>query len=306
MKRAMFLLAIGLPCLLTTSGWAQEEGERPRRDGAMREEMIKEFDADGDGELNDDERQTARETMRERRGDRPEGRRRQGQGRGPGGEGRGPGGEGRPAPPDPNLLFDEFDTDKDGQLSRDEFMKLTAAQRERRGPHPPREGRPDGPPRGGGDDRPGPPPGDRDFGPRPPLQNQIDGPPGPPPEGEFGPPRGPRGPRGPEGRGPRPGGPEGRGPEGWGGPDPNQIFDRFDENGDDQLSRDEFMQLTERLREMRERFGQGGPGGRGPRGEGFGGPRRGGPEGGRPPRPQRPDAESGAESESPEADENSA
>ncbi|MDZ4656934.1 MAG: EF-hand domain-containing protein [Bythopirellula sp.] len=291
MKRAMFLLAIGLPVLLASQGWAQEEGERPRRDGAMREEMIKEFDADGDGKLSDDERQTAREAMRERRGDRPEGRRRQGQG-------RGPGGEGRPAPPDPNLLFDEFDADKDGQLSRDEFMKLTEVQRERRGPRPPREGRPDGPPRGEGDDRPGPPPGDRDFGPRPPLQNQIDGPPGPPPEGEFGPPRGPRG---PEARGPRPGGPEGR------GPDPNQMFDRFDANGDDQLSRDEFMQMTDRLREMRERFGQGGPGGRGPRGgEGFGGPRRGGPAGGRPPRPQRPDGETGAESEATEADENSA
>jgi hypothetical protein len=74
------------------------------------------------------------------------------------------------------------------------------------------------------------------------------------------------------------------------------VFDRFDEDGDDQLSREEFTRLTER---MRERF-EGGPQGRGPRGPGFeGGRRRGGPEGGR---PQRPEAES--EDEKP-ADSNS-
>jgi hypothetical protein len=65
------------------------------------------------------------------------------------------------------------------------------------------------------------------------------------------------------------------------------MFDRFDENGDDQLSREEFMQLSDTLRDMRERFTEGGPRGRGPRGGGFGPPERGG----RPPRPQRPEAE---------------
>ncbi len=286
MKLAIFLLGMAIAFAITSRGWAQEEDERPRRDGAMREEMIKEFDADSDGKLNDDERQTAREAMRER-GDRPDGRRgRQGRGQG---QNRERSGEGRPAPPDPNKLFDEFDADKDGQLSREEFMKLSETQRERRGSRPPREG---GPPRRGDKNRPGPPAGDKDFGPRPPLQNQIDGTPGQPRDGEFGPPRGPRGPesRGPQGRGPRGGG----GPEGRGGPDPNQIFDRFDENGDDQLSREEFIEMSDRLREMRERFGEGGP--RGPRGDGFG----------RPPRPQRPEGEPGVESEAPEDDDESA
>ncbi len=278
MKTTLICLAMGLSLTSIGSALAQEEGEkpeRPRRDGEMRERMIKEFDADGNGELSDEERQKARETMRERRGDRPEG-----QGRGPG-QGRGRGGEGRPAPPDPNKVFDEFDADKDGQLSREEFLKLTDTQRDRRPPRPPREGRPGGP-RPGGDDRPGPPPEGREFERQPPLQNQAGPPRG---EGEYG-----RRGRGGEGFGPPPGtrGPEGR------GPDPNRLFDRFDGNGDDQLSREEFKQLSDTLRDMRERFTEGGPRGRGARG-GFGSPDRGG----RPPRPQRPEAEP----EAPPADE---
>jgi Ca2+-binding EF-hand superfamily protein len=283
MKRTLVTLVLALPIFAAGQASAQEE-ERPRRDGEMRARMIEEFDADGDGELSDEERQTARETMRERRGDRP----------GSGGQGRGRGGEGRPAPPDPNQLFDEFDADKDGQLSREEFTKLTQATRERRRQRGPREGRPGGPrPEDGADF--GPPPRGPGFGP-PPLANQQDGPPGPPPRGdEFGPPPGPRGPGGPRPSGP---GPEGRGP-GFGGPDPNRIFDRFDEDSDEQLSRDEFLKLTEWTREMRERFVGGGQRGRGPRGEGAGGPGRGGPRGDRPPRPQRPEAEPAPEAEAP-------
>jgi hypothetical protein len=63
-----------------------------------------------------------------------------------------------------------------------------------------------------------------------PLRGDVDGPPGPPPEGELrrgGPPDGRGGPGGP-GRGPGPGGPEGRGPdgrgpEGPGGPPPGRF-----------------------------------------------------------------------------------
>jgi Ca2+-binding EF-hand superfamily protein len=279
MRKTFLLLAAGILFLPATTTSAQEE-ERPRRDGEMRQQMIEEFDADGDGELNDEERQTAREAIRERRG---------GGGRG---EGRGP--EGRPAPPDPNALFDEFDADKDGQLSREEFTKLTETRRGfMRGGRPPRARGP----RAEGD-RPGPPPEPRDgeFERRPPLQNQVERPDGPPPGrgegrrgprgGEFGPPPGPGG---PEGRGP--GGP---GPEGQRRPDPNRMFDRFDADGDDQLSREEFTSLADSLRELRERVGDAGRrrgGGR----EGEYGP----PDRGRPPRPQRP--ESGPEA--PPADE---
>ena len=80
------------------------------------------------------------------------------------------------------------------------------------------------------------------------------------------------------------------------------MFDRFDENGDDQLSRDEFMKLSDTLREMRDRMGQGGPRRRGPGGEGFGPPERGG----RPPRPQRPESDSDTNANPPSEDGNSA
>jgi Ca2+-binding EF-hand superfamily protein len=288
MRKTFLLLAAGILFLPATTTNAQEE-ERPRRDGEMRQQMIEEFDADGDGELNDEERQTAREAMRERRG---------GGGRG---EGRGP--EGRPAPPDPNALFDEFDADKDGQLSREEFTKLTETRRGFL-----RGGRPQGGrgPRDSvsreGGDRPGPPPERREFDRQPPLQNQGERPDGPPPgrgEGRRGP-RGegfgpPPGPGGPEGRGP--GGP---GPEGQRRPDPNRMFDRFDADGDDQLSREEFTSLAERLQEMRERVGDAGQRRGGGRGGEYGPPGRG-----RPPRPQRPEAASEPESPPPAVDESS-
>ena len=76
---------------------------------------------------------------------------------------------------------------------------------------------------------------------------------------------------GPQSAGP-PRGPRRRGPGAGGPPDPNVVFDRFDENGDGQLSRAEFMRLAERMQQMRDR---GGPGQDGPRmrqGRGQGGP----------------------------------
>lgn len=277
MRAKTLFLLVAFPLISTGIANAQPEGDRPdrpHRNPEMRQKMLEEFDADGDGKLNDEERQQARETMRERRGG-PAGQDRPGRG-GPQGR-RGRGGEGRP---DPNELFDEFDANGDGQLSREEFMKLTESQRGRRGgpgsgggpggPRADRAPRPDAPEGANRPRRPegdGPPPRRadsegprlRDGADRAPLQNQVDGP-------------------ARDGRGPRfgPGGPEGR-------PDPNEVFDRFDENGDDQLSREEFMKLTD---SMRQRMSERGRRPSGPRGEGFGPPDRDRP--GRPERPERP------------------
>jgi hypothetical protein len=108
-----------------------------------------------------------------------------------------------------------------------------------------------------------------------------------------GPPRGPRPPRGP-GRGPEGRGPEGRGPEeraergpdgpGPGGPPPAmRLFERFDENHDGRLSREEFEKLAGRMRQMGPPPGRGPGGPDGPRGWGRAGRLDGpdaGPEGG--------------------------
>ena len=163
---------------------AEREG-RPDRE-EMHKRMLERFDEDKDGELSDDEREKAREFRREHFGDRgdrggrgpregrggregrgpdgpgpggpPEGRR--WEGRGPGGpEGRGPGGPGRGPeghhfrpmgrPPPPAELFNEFDADKNDQLSVEEFKKLMGHLRDRL-PGPPRGFRGPGGPGGPG------------------------------------------------------------------------------------------------------------------------------------------------------------
>ena len=166
----------------------------------MREKMLKEFDKDGDGKLSDEEREKAREKMRELRwrpkqatrgkGERGEGRRRE-EGRGAearrGPEGR-PGPDGPPKMPKPEELFAKFDKDSDQKLSKDEFMALADYVHEHM-PPPPMAG------------PPGPPGGPRFAGRGP------DGPPGGPRfEG-----RGPDGPRFRDGDGP---GRRFRGPDG--------------------------------------------------------------------------------------------
>jgi hypothetical protein len=204
---------------------ADDEKEAKKDDGGprleIRERVVKEFDKDGDGKLNDEERDAAREQMREfhqfRRGPRGEdGGPKEGRGPGRGAEGRrGP--EGHPGPeggpdgppklPKPEELFDKFDKDKDGKLSKDEFKELAEFVHE----HMPRPGRPPGPPPGGhfvgrieGHFEPGP------EGPR--GENyrfQFRGPGGPPRGGDDGddfrrpgPPGPPPG-DGPRGDGPR-------------------------------------------------------------------------------------------------------
>ena len=94
----------------------------------MREKILKEFDKDGDGKLSDDEREKARDKVREfrikmagKKGDKPG---QPGQPKasatGPHGDAkRGPGGP--PHLPNPEEMFTKFDKDNDGKLSKDEF-----------------------------------------------------------------------------------------------------------------------------------------------------------------------------------------
>ena len=271
-------ICLATSVLLTSVSWAQDGGDRRAE---MRKKIMEEFDADGDGQLSEEERANARTEMRKRRdggaaeGDRPRGRR---QG-GAEGQRGGPG-----APPEPGALFDKYDVNKDSQLSQDEFMKLNEAVRGQRGQRGPRgrEGagpggpRGDRPAKGEGRRRPRAEGEDRPERPaRPPHMNDEDG------EQDSAKRKGNKaGKKGRAGRGRGEGGPQG------GPPSPEAIFGRLDSNDDNQLSREEFMKLADRMLQRgqgRGGEGRGGPGGRG---------RRGGPGGEqgkeRPRRPARP------------------
>jgi EF hand len=175
---------------------ARPERARRAQNPEFRQRMLDEFDLDGNGQLDETERQAMRQQMRERReqmrerfgpgpngppppGDRPQGAADR---RGPGGP---PPGAGRDGPSPLEGLFPWFDSNHDNQLSREEFGDLARFVQQRR-----LAGRPGGGPEG------------RGFGRR--------GPGGPPPGEGFG-----RG--GPRGRGPGDGPPGRRGP---GGPPP--------------------------------------------------------------------------------------
>ncbi len=227
MRYLQFSLMLTLSIIL--AGPVLAEGDQPGR-GEFRKKMLKEFDANADGELSEDERATAREAMRGRRG--------KGGAEGPR---RGMG------PPDPGKRFDQFDANGDNQLSREEFYKLAEAMRERhakgrggskgrqgKGRRDEGRGRRRGPPNSRGNSPGFPPKERRDFRLPGPLQNP-----------------------GADQRGGGPNGPGSRGPDPRHPPSPDKVFDRFDKNGDDQLSREEFMELSEAMRELRDRFGRG-------------------------------------------------
>jgi hypothetical protein len=161
-------------------------------------------------------------------------------------------------------ILEKFDEDGDGKLNDEERR---AAHEARHGDDElPRGEGPRGDHRRGGERRHGPggpdgPPGEHRRGP-----GRPDG----PPDGRFGPPPPPM--------------------------DPEQMFERLDEDGDGHLSLDEFRDGMKRMRSPGPPRGFG----EGDRGRGSGGPtdgprfRRGGPGGdsrdgrrpGRPPRPE--------------------
>ncbi len=219
----LFLAAVGmlaLPALAQPPDKPAERGDRLR--GEIRERVLKEFDKDGSGLLNEEELAKLRNTMRDAMREIVEPRVREGR-RGPDAVGRGP-------------------ADRRGPLAQ-------------RGPADP-----------------------------------------PDPEAD----RGPSGRRGSEGRpgvGDGPRGRQGRARGPLAGPSPPPIleplFDWFDRDDNDQLSREEFATFADFLRRHHPRhpggppdgprFGRGSPGGPPPRGEDR--PERRGPDG----PPQWPD-----------------
>jgi hypothetical protein len=204
---------------------ADESGERPPGDPAMKQKLLDAFDTNSDGTIDQTERRAIRRALVESFGGPPEGARgpegRRGRpdgpprergpgdrgsdgprefGRGPDGprpRDRGPGGppgpgrpDGPPRGPNPERLFNVFDENADGSLSKEEFMTLAEFMRSLRGQGPPqwmrRDGRRDfdGPPRGDFERRGRGERGPRGEGrPRPPRG--PDGPPGPPPPGDV-------------------------------------------------------------------------------------------------------------------------
>ncbi len=115
MKNALFKATLALTTLSVASAVtlsAQDEDTQPPRPD--RQALLERFDTNGDGQLDQAERQTAREAMKaraEQRGER----------RGPGNRRGGPG---------------QFDTDGDGVLSDAERNAAAAQMRERASSNP--------------------------------------------------------------------------------------------------------------------------------------------------------------------------
>ena len=202
---------------------------------AAQRKILKQFDKDGDGRLNKEERTAAREFLKKDGGGR----------RGfPGGPG-GPGGRRGFGPPLGKPVLEALDTDKDGKLTKEEltagvkaFYKEHAREASASGLSEEQLGealnrimpRPPGGPGGG----PGGPPGDGPPGGPPPAEPGQDGPPGGPPRG--GPPGGQDG--------PPPGGFRMFGPGRFLA---QAILQRADANKDGKVSRQELLTAAEKL-----------------------------------------------------------
>jgi Ca2+-binding EF-hand superfamily protein len=120
MRHFHFAIAIITTIGLTTSAFADEKQRRPGAE-EFRAQLLKEFDADGDGKLNEGERTKARASASKKRGGK------QGGGR-----------------PDRAQMMKKFDKDGDGKLSESERAAARAAMEKRGGGK-----------RGGGKQRPG-------------------------------------------------------------------------------------------------------------------------------------------------------
>jgi hypothetical protein len=152
------LLVAGVIGLIASQALAAPgDGKKPDRqpNPERMQKILEKFDADGDGKLNAEERQAARQAREARQGNRPK------QGQGKPGQARRPGGQAQAGGPmrDPAAMFKQADTDGNGQLSQQEFMGLMQKMRQgrqqagnagrgpearERGPRGDRAGRPEG------------------------------------------------------------------------------------------------------------------------------------------------------------------
>lgn len=115
MKNPLLKTSVALAALtlFSASFASAADDEKPSRPNQA--EILKRFDANGDGKLDQTEREAARKHMQSMRGDAG--------GRGEGGRGQGgPGGRGNP--------MAQFDTDGDGKLSAAERKAAEPALRE--------------------------------------------------------------------------------------------------------------------------------------------------------------------------------
>ena len=132
MATKYWILAVCIS-LISSEAWAQGPKRNPR-DPDQRRQMVEKFDKDGDGKLSKEEKTAAREAMRTRRGEG--GQRAKGRSGGTGGEGqqrgqRGQQGRGGPKGfmSDPGAMFDRIDSDGDGNVTKEQFVKFMEKMR---------------------------------------------------------------------------------------------------------------------------------------------------------------------------------
>ena len=110
-KLASALVVLGLLIALPAAASAQDGKKKGERQGKKREALLKKFDKDDDGKLNEQERKAAREFKAKRKHD-----------------------EGRDRKGSPRRAFRKFDKDGDHRLDRSErrdFRKFRHDRREK-------------------------------------------------------------------------------------------------------------------------------------------------------------------------------
>jgi hypothetical protein len=110
---AALCLAVAAAFLSQPVVAAPGQGPDPAKRAERRQKVLEKFDRNGNGQLDPDEREAAREAMQKRRAE------------GGGAKGQGDGG---PAPERRQKLLEKFDTDGDGQLSESERAAAKAAK----------------------------------------------------------------------------------------------------------------------------------------------------------------------------------